>query len=115
MNQIRREVNDADLLILLCPISRNKHTSLHHLVKTVVDRSVAGKEYMDGGGLGMVTVGVDGGGDVDPRVTLNISQSVDKVMDNLMKILMVQVLSHNTITESPLLRLEVEYDKCGCR
>ena len=112
MNQIRREVNDADLLILLCPISRNKHSSLHHLVKTVVDRSVTGKEYMDGGGLGMVTVGGGGG---DPRVTLNISQSVDMVMDNLMKILLVPVLSHNTITESPVLRLEVEYDKCGCR
>ena len=113
MNQIRREVNDADLLILLCPISRNKHPSLHHLVKTVVDRSVTGKEYMDGGGLGMVTVDV--GGDVDPRVTLNISQSVDKVMDNLMKILMVPIFSHNTISKSPVLRLEVEYDKCGCR
>ena len=112
MNQIRREVNDADLLILLCPISRNKHPSLHHLVKTVVDRSVTGKEYMDGGGLGLVTVDVGGG---DPRVTLNISQSVDMVMDNLMKILLVPVLSHNTITESPVLRLEVEYDKCGCR
>ena len=115
MNQIRREVNDADLLILLCPISRNKHPSLHHLVKTVVDRSVTGKEYMDGGGLGMVTVDVVGGDDVDPRVTLNISQSVDMVMDNLMKILMVPIFSHNTISKSPVLRLEVEYDKCGCR
>ena len=112
MNQIRREVNDADLLILLCPISRNKHPSLHHLVKTVVDRSVTGKEYMDGGGLGMVTVDVSGG---DPRVTLNISQSVDMVMDNLMKILMVPILSQNIVTESPVLKLEVEYDKCGCR
>ena len=112
MNQIRRELNDADLLILLCPISRYKHSSLHHLVKTVVDRSVTGKEYMDGGGLGMVTIDV---GDVDPRVTLNISQSVDMVMDNLMKILMVPILSQNIVTESPVLKLEVEYDKCGCR
>ena len=67
---------------------------------------------MDGGGLGMVTVDVGG---VDPRVTLNISQSVDMVMDNLMKILMVPVLSQNTIIKPPVLKLEVEYDKCGCR
>ena len=111
VNQMQRELNDADLLILLCPISRNKHPSVHHLIQTVVDRSLTGKHYMEGGGLGLITVGVEN----DPRATLNIRQSVDMVVSQLMQLLMVPVISQSIIHEPPVLRLEVEYDKCGCR
>ena len=109
MKQIQREMNDVDLLIQLSPISGNRYPKIHHLVQTVVDRSVTGKGYMEGGGLGLITVGVDH----DPRATLNIRQSVDAVVSQLMQMLLV--ISWSNVIEPPVLRLEVEYDKCGCR
>ena len=55
---LQREVRDADLVLVLSPSSSKLSVQqLQHLLQCVVDRSAAGRSYMEGGALGLVSLG----------------------------------------------------------
>ena len=76
---LQREVRDADLVLVLSPSSSKLSVQqLQHLLQCVVDRSAAGRSYMEGGALGLVSLGRGEPGEAgDYRgLTLNIRYQV---------------------------------------
>ena len=80
---ISPQLYDADLVILLNPLSKDKHRRSPRLQRILLERSVSGLTYMEGGALGFVSAGLDH--DVDPGATLAIRQSSLKIVDKLME------------------------------
>ena len=77
------QLYDADLVVLLTPLVREKHRKRPRLQRILLERSVSGLTYMEGGALGFVSAGLEH--DVDSGATLAIRQSSSKTMDKLME------------------------------
>ena len=73
---------DADLVLLLSPLSRARPGRRARLQRILLERSLAGLSYMEGGALGFVTAGLDH--EADRGATLNIRRSVPSTLDTLM-------------------------------
>ena len=81
ITRLQREVKDADLVLVLSPSSSKLHLQqLQHLLQCLVDRSAAGRGYMEGGALGLVSLGLGEAGDMEAGgcrgLTLNIRHQV---------------------------------------
>ena len=81
ITRLQREVKDADLVLVLSPSSSKLHLQqLQHLLQCLVDRSAAGRGYMEGGALGLVSLGLGEAGDTEAGgcrgLTLNIRHQV---------------------------------------
>ena len=77
------QLYDADLVLLLDPLAKAKHGKRPRLQRILLERSVYGLSYMEGGALGFVSAGLEH--DVDSGATLAIRQSSLKIIDKLME------------------------------
>ena len=77
------QLYDADLVVLLAPLAKDKHRKRARLQRILLERSLSGLSYMEGGALGFVSAGLEH--DVDSGATLAIRQSSLKIMDKLME------------------------------
>ena len=80
---ISPQLYDADLVLLLDPLAKDKHRKRPRLQRILLERSVSGLTYMEGGALGFVSAGLDH--NVDRGATLAIRQTSLKIMDKLME------------------------------
>ena len=70
------------MVLLLSPLSRARPGRRARLQRILLERSLAGLSYMEGGALGFVTAGLDH--EADRGATLNIRRSVPSTLDTLM-------------------------------
>ena len=108
-------MDDADLVITLCSVTS---TALHELLSCIVQRSVSGLQYLQGGSLGLVIINNNNNNNNNNWsgvATLQLNNNISQTIQQLIKELSLTVVENASLAPPRELRLLVEYARCGCR